>query len=157
MSAIITMTSVAVALSVAGVSAAALVSESINDEKYGCNLENIEPAKTCFADKVLLVKTLEEHGFLVEEADYSIVVRTNAGSIRFFQKEGDGAFWALPFDLKSEEEIEKYRDEITEEYLMNVQKKNYMLIKEQLQKSSNMQLESEVVLEDDTILLTIQV
>ena len=44
-----------------------------------------------------------------------------------------------------------------EEYMVNVQKSTYLLLKQQLQNRQDMELEAEAILEDRSILLTIGV
>lgn len=150
MSVVFTATSLAIALAVSGIPAVMAMGLCLKKEK------EIEPLETCFADSEILRKTLQEHGFKVEEKNSEFTVVTNAGSIRFFRKEDNGTYFALPFDLKEADELGNYADEIEEEYLLNVQKSNYQRLKEQLQQRQDMQLEEEMVLEDDTIMLTIQ-
>ncbi|MBR5508723.1 MAG: hypothetical protein IKV59_01570 [Lachnospiraceae bacterium] len=150
MSVVFTATSLAIALAVSGIPAVMAMGLCLKKEK------EIEPLETCFADSEILRKTLQEHGFKVEEKNGEFTVVTNAGSIRFFRKEENGAYFALPFDLKEPDELGNYADELEEEYLLNVQKSNYQRLKEQLQERQDMQLEEEIVLEDDTIMLTIQ-
>ncbi|MBR5597410.1 MAG: hypothetical protein IKW30_08400 [Lachnospiraceae bacterium] len=150
MSVVFTATSLAIALAVSGVPAIMAMGLCLKKE------EEIEALETCFVDSAILNQTLQEHGFKVEEKDGEFIVITNAGSIRFFRKEENGAFYALPFDLKEPDELGNYADEIEEEYLLNVQKSNYQLLKEQLKNRQDMQLESEAIMEDDSILLTIQ-
>ena len=48
-------------------------------------------------------------------------------------------------------------EELAEEYMVNVQKSTYLLLKQQLKDRQDMELESEAVLEDQSILLTINV
>lgn len=150
MSVVFTASSIAIALAVSGVPAVMALGLCVKKET------EIEPLETCFADSAILRKTLQEHGFKVEEKENEFIVTTNAGSIRFFKTEEDGAYYALPFDLKEPDELGNYADEIEEEYLLNVQKSNYQLLKQQLEERSDMQLESEYVEDDETILLTIQ-
>lgn len=47
--------------------------------------------------------------------------------------------------------------EIMEEYMLNVQKSTYLLLKERLKKNPDMDLEKEMVLEDGSIMLTVNV
>ena len=84
-------------------------------------------------------------------------METSAGSLRYYQPEKGAAFWVQPYDLKSEEELEAHQEELAEEYMVNVQKSTYLLLKQQLKDRQDMELESEAVLEDQSILLTINV
>lgn len=150
MSVIISATSLAL---VAGIPALMALGLNLKKEQ---ELEELEALETCFADSDILRRTLLEHGLVAEERENEFVVTTKAGSIRFFRQEENGAFYALPFDLRLPEELGKCADEIEAEYMLNVQKDNYQLLKGQLGERADMQLESESMLEDGTILLTIQ-
>ena len=104
------------------------------------------------------MKTLEEHGFPVQmEEGGTFTVETGAGSLRYYQPQEGTAFWVQPFNLKSEAELEAKEKELTEEYMLNVQKSTYLLLKQRLQTRKDMELESEAVLEDQSLLLTINV
>lgn len=160
MSIVLTMTSIAIALGVSaagGVMAAkeALTSRCRNEETEETA---IQPVQTRFTDEGLLTQTLEEHGFPVRrEEDGTLSVNTSAGSLRYYQPEKGAAFWVQPYDLKSEEELEAHQEELAEEYMVNVQKSTYLLLKQRLKERRDMELESEAVLEDQSILLTINV
>ncbi len=160
MSIVLTMTSIAIALGVSaagGVMAAkeALASRCRNEETEETA---IQPVQTRFTDEGLLTQTLEEHGFPVRrEEDGTLSVNTSAGSLRYYQPEKGAAFWVQPYDLKSEEELEAHQEELAEEYMVNVQKSTYLLLKQRLKERRDMELESEAVLEDQSILLTINV
>lgn len=84
-------------------------------------------------------------------------MHTSAGSLRYYQPQEGEAFWVQPFDLKSQEELDAHEAELTEEYMVNVQKSTYLLLKQRLKERQDMELESEAVLEDQSILLTINV
>lgn len=155
MSIVLTMTSVAIALSISAAGGALAVKEALQSR---CMQAEAEPMETRFQDRTLLIKTLEEHGFPVQQEEGgTFTVETGAGNLRYYQPREGGAFWVQPFDLKSEEELEAQEAELTEEYLRNVQKSTYLLLKQRLQERQDLELESEAVLEDESILLTINV
>lgn len=157
MSVVFTMTSLAVAMTI---SAAAGSISVVGLLKTQCDnkMETGEAVRTRFRDKEILKKTLEEHGFPVTEyADGSMEIKTSVGNLRYYKTEGEPAYWMQAFDLKSEEELEMQEAEIMEEYMLNVQKSTYLLLKERLKKSQDMELEKEMVLEDGSIMLTVNV
>lgn len=155
MSIVLTMTSIAIALSISAAGGALAAKEALQAR---CKQTELEPVETRFTDRGLLMKTLEEHGFPVQmEEGGTFTVETGAGSLRYYQPQEGAAFWVQPFNLKSEAELEANEKELTEEYMLNVQKSTYLLLKQRLQTRKDMELESEAVLEDQSILLTINV
>lgn len=160
MSVVVTMTTAAIAISISAAAGSAAVIPLLgvlcdkNKEKDTV----IEPVITRFADKETLIKTMSEHGFLVEEhEDGVLTIATSVGSLRYFQTAEDQPFWVQPFDIKDEAELEAQQQELIEEYMLNVQKSTYVLLKQQLEKRDDMTLDSEEFLEDETILLRIDV
>ena len=57
-------------------------------------------------------------------------------------------------DMTESQMTLKYNQKLAEEYMVNVQKSTYLLLKQQLKDRQDMELESEAVLEDQSILLT---
>jgi len=132
--------------------------------KYGSknNMPNLneEVAKltrkehqTMFMDMDLLVKTLQEHGV----QDFSIVDDTLSCkiedfSLRFY-KIGD-----KPYVLEVMHPKNCFADEtisdIDTEYAKNAQESTYLKIKERLE-NEKLQIDSEEIMEDDSIVLTI--
>lgn len=155
MSVIFAMTSLAVAI---GVTAAAGSISVVQAFSLHCEGDReIEPLETKFTDRDMLVRTLEEHGFRTRcNAQGDIIVETNVGSVRYYCMEEGGSYWAQAYDLVDEHELAEHMMNVQDEYLLNVQKSNYQRLKQQIAGRSDMHLESEEILEDDSILLTIQ-
>ena len=117
-------------------------------QKAPCELE------TKFTDINLLHKTLTEHGMMVTAVDSNTIKASCPESSLVFERPSSGQ----PFILKliSNEEINALQnelEELNEEYGLNVQTYTYEHVKENLEEG--MTIESEEVLEDNSILLTI--
>lgn len=120
--------------------------------------EGAEPILTRFKDKELLKKTLEEHGFSTEfMEDGSLLMVNESGKIRFFQEERKECFQAFPIELKDTTQFCEDLEQLHDEYMTNVQTHTYQHLKENLNGRTDLSLESEQVLEDDTIVLTLTV
>ena len=157
MSLVLSMTSAAICLGISALGGMVAAKRAL-DAHCGTDATELDPVQTRFNDRTLLIKTLEEHGFTVQqEEDGILTVYTSAGSLRYYQPQEGEAFWVQPFDLKSQEELDAHEAELTEEYMVNVQKSTYLLLKQRLKERQDMELESEAVLEDQSILLTINV
>ena len=161
MSVTFSLTSLAIAAAISAVSGMAAVRELNKDRHAAAEGEPVresEVIQTRFADKQMLVKTLTEHGFEVQELENGdVVLTTNAGKIRYFLDTQTGSYLMQCYDLKSDAELEEHEAEIEEEYLLNVQKSTYLMLKEKVGARDDMELESEEFMEDGTVLLTINV
>lgn len=157
MSVTFTLTSLAIAAAISATSGTFAVGEILKFRKDKKNNTG-QIFETRFQSKDILVKTLKEHGFDIrEEADGNIVLTTKVGKLRYFMDEKAGTYMMQCFDLMDDMEMEKHCAEIEEEYMNNVQKSTYMLLKERLKDREDMELDNEEFLEDGTILLTINV
>ena len=114
--------------------------------------------KTAFMDKELLIKTLEEHG--VTNITTGEVWETNkiSGQIDSytltFEKPSDDKPYYLKITCLDSDNPEEKLNDINSEYALNTQEETYLSIVEKL-KDNNMKLENEEVLEDNTIVLTV--
>ena len=109
--------------------------------------------ETPFTDKEILIKTLEEHGVKnINDFGDSITCEVEGYTLKFSKKaEGNYSLKiTCPENLDSEEKVE----DLNSEYTMNVQESVYLKILDKL-KNNNMQLESEEVEDDNTIVLTV--
>lgn len=114
--------------------------------------------ETAFMDKDLLIKTLEEHG--VTNITTGEVWETNkiSGQIDSytltFEKPSDDKPYYLKITCLDSDNPEEKLNDINSEYALNTQEETYLSIVEKL-KDNNMKLENEEVLEDNTIVLTV--
>ena len=130
-------------------------SEDVSEKLKESQIKNIPcDIETIFTDSTLLHKTLFEHGMSVTEVDDNNIKATCPESSLAFTRSNS----AEPFHLKlsSSQEIDALKsdlDDLREEYGFNVQSFTYEHVKENL--DDGMTIESEEVLDDNSILLTI--
>ena len=112
--------------------------------------------ETPFMDKDILKKTLEEHGvsniaewengFSGELEGYKLI----------FEKPAEDKSYNLKLSCLEQKNAEEKVGDLSNEYAMNVQEDAYLHIIEKL-KENNMQIEEEEVMEDNTIVLTVNI
>ena len=152
MSMTLTLIPATIALSATLSSSAVGLLTSLN-LKDGC--PDLPAVDTCFVDASLLVQTLEEHGFAVKKiSENEYVVETEAGCLRYFRRSEADAFQVEATRIKDPNGLLRSLDQLENEYGRNVQKFTYETVRCNLARHG-MSLESEEVLEDDTILLTL--
>lgn len=110
--------------------------------------------ETPFMNREILLKTLEEYGVqnIVEEYG-KIMGKFDTYSLSFEKMEADKPYF-LTISYLSKNNPEEKLNDLSSEYALNVQEESYLNIIEKL-KESNMQIEEEEVMEDNTIVLTI--
>ena len=111
--------------------------------------------ETPFVDKDLLIKTLEEHGVtnIQENVFGRIVGKVDSYSLNFEKQEADKPYTLSISCLETDNAEEKIGD-LSSEYALNVQEDAYLNIVEKL-KANNMEIEDEEVMDDNTIVLTV--
>lgn len=120
--------------------------------------------KTVFADRSLLIKTLEEHGVEnVQVSGESVFGKFGSFRIDCYreQKSVYDTVEQNPFIMKisaecSQEEIDNFINDINTEYMTNTQEESYIKIKERLEKQG-LSIDEEEVFEDNTIVLTVNI
>jgi hypothetical protein len=121
--------------------------------KDGC--PDLPAVDTIFLDAAMLLQTLQEHGLSVNKiSDQEYTVQTEAGFLRYFRSASDAPFQVEAKRIKDPNQLLHSLDLLENEYGRNVQRFTYETIRCNLQQHG-MSLASEEVLEDDTILLTI--
>lgn len=108
--------------------------------------------KTIFKDDKLLIKTLKEHGLqkITQSKDsiYGVLDTLNFEFVKNF----DGIFEM--HITHTENEDLSIVNELKDEYEINAQEQSYIKIKNNLEKQ-NLSIETEEVLEDNSIMLTV--
>jgi len=113
--------------------------------------------ETIFCDTDLLKKTLTEHGLQVTEVSVNqLYCQIGTVKIDYSRQVEGGVFWAAVSGIQNADEFFAELQSFESEYRQNVQTDTYNTLIEKLQ-NSNMNIESETVLENNTILLTINV
>lgn len=117
----------------------------------------IEPIGTIFNDSGLLLNTLSEHGLQVEKlSENEFTVSTESGTLRYFRTDETQPFFLEASRIRNMEELLTSLDELENEYGRNVQAFTYNRVMTSLEEHG-MSVMSEEILEDDTIMLTLQV
>ena len=112
--------------------------------------------ETAFMDKDLLIKTMEEHGVTsIVENDGKISGQVDSYTLNFEKKAEDKPY-TLNVTCSQNLNPEEKLSDLSSEYALNVQEEAYLNIIEKL-KDNNMQIEEEVVEDDNTIVLTINI
>ena len=110
--------------------------------------------ETPFMDKNILLKTLEEHGVQnIKDEFGKIQGEYDSYSFTFEKNEVDKPYF-LTIKYLEKDNIEEKMNDLSSEYALNVQEDAYLGIVEKL-KENNMEIEEEEVLDDNTIVLTV--
>ena len=110
--------------------------------------------ETPFMDKNILMKTLEEHGVSNITEEFGVIKgEVDTYKLTFEKTEEDKPYFVTISYLESDNLEEKMND-LNSEYALNVQEDAYLNIIEKL-KENSMQIEEEEVLDDNTIVLTV--
>ena len=112
---------------------------------------------TNYTDKGTLLNTLIEHGDeeITETGDEVSCVLFGMEMV-YYKKDGSNGYTLDITQISNTSECEDLINDLNEEYGLNIQEMTYNKIKERLDKE-NMRLESEVVMDDNSIVLTIEV
>lgn len=117
--------------------------------------QQLPPLETAFTDADLLTKTLTQHGLQVQRmGENELVVRSESGTLRYVRQDA-----SLPFSLEllnicNMKELLDSVDQLENEYGRNVQTFTYNKVMTSLWENG-MSVQSEEVLEDDSIVLTL--
>ncbi len=113
--------------------------------------------KTNYTDKGILLNTLTEHGAeeIVETGD-EISCKLFGMEMVYYKKDNSQGYTLDITQVSNMKECEGLITDLNDEYGLNIQEMTYNKIKERLDKE-NMRLESETVLEDNSIVLTVEV
>ena len=112
---------------------------------------------TNYTDKGMLLNTLVEHGAeeIAENGD-EVSCKLFGMEMIYYKKDGSAGYILDITQVSDKAGCEDVINDLNEEYGLNIQEMTYNKIKERLD-SENMRLESEVVMDDNSIILTIEV
>lgn len=151
----VTLTLVPLAVAV-GISLTAASTAILTQHKDRANMQ-IPPLETAFMDVNVLNKTLTQHGLHVQIiSDNDILVRSDSGELHYFRNDESTAFSLELRNISNMRELLDSVDELEKEYGYNVQSFTYNKVMTGLIEHG-MTVQSEEVLEDDSILLTLNV
>lgn len=112
---------------------------------------------TNYTDKGMLMNTLVEHGATeIAETGEEVSCKLFGMEMIYYKKDSNGAYTLDITQVSDKCECEDVINDLNEEYGLNIQEMTYNKIKERLDQE-NMRLESETVLDDNSIILTIDV
>ena len=112
--------------------------------------------ETPFMDKSILMKTLEEHGVKnIIEWESGLSGEVDNYKL-IFEKPSEDKPYNVRISCLEKDNAEEKVGDLSNEYAMNVQEDAYLHIIDKL-KENNMQIEQEEVMEDNTIVLTVNI
>ena len=123
------------------------------DKEYADKLLNKE-LKTNIVSKDVLLKTLKEHGAEINEIRFDTINCSIENLNMKFTKNFKDEPYSLYVEYNDENDINFVVKEISEEYTVNAQEASYNHIMENI-KTQNLSVEQEEILEDNTIVLTV--
>ena len=112
--------------------------------------------ETPFMDRDILMKTLEEHG-VKNIFEWESGISGDVENYKLtFEKPAEDKPYNLKITCLERDSAEEKAGDLNNEYAMNVQEDAYLHIIDKL-KENNMQIEEEEVMEDNTIVLTVNI
>lgn len=151
----VTLTLVPLAVAV-GLSLTAGSVALLNQRNNDVEIENLQ-LETAFTDATLLQKTLSEHGLNVEVlGENEMIVRSESGELRYYRSSVGEAFSLGLRNICNMQELLDSVDELENEYGRNVQSFTYNKVMTSLIEHG-MSVDTEEIMEDDSIVLTLNV
>lgn len=153
MSVVFTLTSAAI---LAGITLSTATTIAVIDQVSDGVMDINEPIETMFNDCELLEKTLLNHGCGVKVvSENEIIVETKCGNMRYVRNDASLPFGLWLDEISNPDELFENLKSFEVDYGRNVQAYTYNHIKNNL--SDGMNIEDEEVLDDDSLLLTINI
>lgn len=113
--------------------------------------------KTNYTDKGVLLNTLTEHGAEeISETGDEVSCKLFGMEMVYYKKDGSNGYTLDITQVSDKSECENVINDLNEEYGLNIQEMTYNKIKERLDRE-NMRIESETVMDDNSIVLTIDI
>lgn len=143
-----------------------VVEETAQRKIFNYNIENLtekdekifreESFPTNFVDEKLLIKTLSDYGINTQVAENGIIQCNVENTTLIFYKENSINYEVKIIGNSQIRGVYEQLKVIDEEYKKNVQSYTYNKVVEKL-KQTNMDIQSEEVMEDNSLLLTINI
>ena len=112
--------------------------------------------QTKFADEKLLVKTLEDIGFNCENKKGIITCCSDNYTLNFYKNDKNNYEFQVSGNISNKDAYLKYKD-VDRHYGEIVQKETVDSVKQKVKNSKSMKIENEEILEDNSVVLTIEV
>lgn len=152
----VTLTLVPLAIAV-GITLTATSAVVLSEQKHTPAQQQIPPLETAFTDANLLHKTLTQHGLQVHTThENELTVSSPSGVLRYYRQNRNQPYMLQISHVSNMRELLDSVDELTNEYGRNVQTFTYNKVMTSLHEHG-MTVDQEEVLEDDSILLTLNV
>lgn len=154
MSMIVSLVPLGIALCVTAHQSVNKILESRREKRFSVN--EVILVETNFSDLFMLKKTLEEHGYCVEENNNELIVKTSNGLLNYKYNNERNAF---DLSITEIQDLDAFMDELEmldSEYTANIQTKTYQTLKSNIA-YQNYSIISEEVLDDNSILIRIDV
>ena len=141
-----------------------LAALGIFNENENCSEDHVITEKhfiektfeTPFMDKAILLKTLEEHGVKnITEWESGLSGKVDSYKL-IFEKTAEDKPYTVKISCLEQDNAEEKVGDLNSEYALNVQEDAYLHIIDKL-KENNMQIEQEEVMDDNTIVLTVNI
>lgn len=154
MSVVITLIPLAIAVGVSLSSASITAAMALKGESE--TAQTFDNLQTIFTNEELLLKTLGEHGLTVKaESQHSYLVETESGTLRYHRTSSEEPFSLQIQGVHNMSALLSSVEELEYGYEKNVQSFTYDKIMCSLAERG-MTVESEEIMDDDSILLTLQ-
>lgn len=138
-----------------------IFSDFVKLSKSENNSLNKEPQKlteqifqTKFADEELLLETLKDIGFCPQKNNGKITCCSENYTLNFYKNGNENYEFKISGNISNRDAYQKFKD-VDNHYGEIVQKETVNNLKEKVKQSSTMKIESEEVLEDNSVMLTI--
>lgn len=140
----------------AGITLSTATTMAVIDQVSDGVMDIDTPIETMFNDCELLQKTLLAHGCGVNVvSENEIIVETECGNMRYVRSDASQAFGLLLDEISNLDELFDELKSFELDYGRNVQSYTYDHIKGNL--TNEMSIDNEEVLDDDSLLLTINI
>ncbi len=117
--------------------------------------QQLPSLETAFTDVEILTRTLTQHGLQVQRlGEHELVVRSESGTLRYVRQDASQPFSLELRDICNMKELLDSVDQLENEYGRNVQTFTYHKVMTSLCEHG-MTVQQEEVLEDDSIVLTL--
>ena len=115
------------------------------------------PMQTIFSDSMLLEQTLREHGLAVTAlSEHQLICQAGDVRLQYARRTAEEPFWLTVSGVQNMDSFLAELECFEREYRQNVQSYTYSRLKDNLSKR-NMKVAEETLLEDNSILLTIDI
>lgn len=122
------------------------------------NKQSLSIIKTTFNDMGILKKTLESYGANINSFDKGrLTCNVENIDMEFTKAAQDGISLFVRGKEENIDELHRHIKLIDEEYKYNVQEYTYSMLKEKIKENNKLTLEKEEVMNDDSIVLTLNI